>query len=222
MKYVKWTFYTLIVLTVFGFLHYVLPQHDIVRITDTDTRRIDFGENSIFWASPDAGTATTPAQTTRDVKFIETIQTNGRPMVYRNEDTGWIWPPYFKFDSYNLQTEASDLRSTSADPRWVVITHYGWRNEFLTIFPNAVSVRLAEGPDERIIPWANIVILTLLAVAGIMLRRMWMQFRERTLDPVFSNAGDAWEDAGDRAGDARRGARTSWGRFKAWLRSLGG
>lgn len=219
MRYVKWTLYTLIALTVFAFLHYTLPQHDIVRITDTETRRIDFGENSIFWAAPDAGSGT--PQATRDVKFIETIRPDGRPMVYRNEDTGWGWPPYFKFDSYNLQTEASDLRSTSADPQWVVITHYGWRNEFLTIFPNAVSVRPAEGPDERIIPWVNIVILTLLAVAAIVLRRMWLQFRERTLDPVFGEVGEAWDDAGDRASEARRRARTRWGRFKAWLRSLG-
>ncbi len=47
-------------------------------------------------------------------------------MVYRNEDTGWGWPSYFKFDTANLQTEADDLSSTAArsqmggdDPLWL-------------------------------------------------------------------------------------------------------
>ena len=46
-------------------------------------------------------------------------------MVYRNEDTGWGWPPYFKFDTKNLQTEAADLISSKEEPQWVILTHYG-------------------------------------------------------------------------------------------------
>lgn len=215
MRYVKWTFITVVVLVVGLFLHYVLPQHDIVRITNTDTRRIDFGgENSIFWASPDAGTDTT--QTTRDVKFIETIKQNGKPMVYRNEDTGWIWPPYFKFDSYNVQTEASDLKSTAEVPKWVVVTHYGWRIPFFTIFPNAVSVRAATGPDERIIPWVNIIILTFLAFVLFMIRRMWLQFRERMIDPAVAEVGETWDQVEGRAEMAGKRAK---GWFASWRKT---
>mgnify|MGYP002622553134 CR=1 FL=1 len=141
MRYVKWTLITLLVLLVGSFLHYTLPQNDIVRIVNTENRRIDFGENAWFWASPDVGTA---AGATRDVFFIQTVRANGRPMVYRNEDTGWGWPPYFKINSHNLQTRASNLTSTAANPTWVAIRHYGWRNEFLTIFPNAISLREVE------------------------------------------------------------------------------
>jgi len=43
MRYAKWAFWTLLVIFVFGFFHYTLPQNDIVRITNTDVRRIDFG-----------------------------------------------------------------------------------------------------------------------------------------------------------------------------------
>ena len=35
MRYVKWAFWTVIVLVVGGFLHYTLPQHDIVRVVGT-------------------------------------------------------------------------------------------------------------------------------------------------------------------------------------------
>ncbi len=70
-------------------------------------------------------------------------------MVYRNEDTGWGWPPYFKFDTTNLQAEAADLRSTAAAPQWAIMTHYGWRNEFLSIFPNAIGIRAVDDPGRN-------------------------------------------------------------------------
>ena len=48
--------------------------------------------------------------------FIQTIKKNGKPMVYRNEDTGWGWPPYFKFDTANLQADAAAARSPPGAP----------------------------------------------------------------------------------------------------------
>ena len=141
LRWVKYTFILIFWVLVAAFLHYTLPQRDIVRIVETEVRRVDFGENSIFWASADSGQDTTGAN--RDVRFINAVlYDSGRVMVYRNEDTGWGWPPYFKLDSSNLQTEAADLVSTKDKPQWVVITHYGWRNEFLSIFPNAAGVRV--------------------------------------------------------------------------------
>ncbi|WP_435256815.1 DUF1523 family protein [Thioclava sp. FR2] len=214
MRYVKWTLWLIIATLIFGFLHYTLPQHDIVRIVGTENRRIDFGENSIFWASPDAGTAATG---NRDVRFINTVLTNGKVMVYRNEDTGWGWPPYFKLDSSNLQTEAQELTSTTEAPKWVAITHYGWRNEFFTIFPNAVGVRQVEGPDVRIIPWVNIILLTIVALILLMIRRMWLQFRERTIDPALDEVSETWEEIDAKADAAREQARGVFGRFGAWL-----
>ena len=197
MRYVKWSFWAILALLVFGFFHYTLPQHDIVRITNTEVRRIDFGENSIFWASPDVGTDT--GALNRDVRFVEAFYPNGKPMVYRNEDTGWGWPPYFKLDSSNLQAQARDLVSTVDNPKWVSITHYGWRNEFLTIYPNAVGVKAVAGPDVRIIPWVNIVILTTLLLLLFMLWRMWQQFRERTIDPMLEDIDEASDAAADKA-----------------------
>lgn len=196
--YVKWTLRIVLALLILAVLHYSLPQRDIVRITDTYEKRIDFGENSIFWASPDSGNATTG--TNRDVFFIQAIRPNGKPIVYRNEDTGWGWPPYFKFDTSNLQTEAADLKSTKDNPQWVAVTHYGWRNEFLSIFPNAVAVRPVDSPDVRLFPWTNIVILTILALLAFWAWRIWRHFRRRFIDPLVEGAEDRWDATAESRG----------------------
>ncbi len=135
---------------------------------------------------------------TRDVRFINTVTASGRVRVYRNEDTGWGWPPYFKFDTANLQAEAADLRSTAAAPQWVVIRHYGWRNEFLSVYPNVVSLRPVDGPDVRIIPWLNIILLTLLVAVVWALYVRWRRFRQARIDPVLDDMGDNLDEAGGR------------------------
>lgn len=196
MRYVKWGILSILALTIFGFLHYTLPQHDIVRIVGTDNRRIDFGTNSWFWAASDVGTT---AGTSRDVFFINAIRPNGKTIEYRNEDTGWGWPPYFKMDSFSTQTEAKEMISTPDAPRWVSVTHYGWRNQLMTIFPNAISVKQVAGPDVTIFPWVNIVILSVLAFLLFMARRMWMQFRERMVDPAIIGAEETMDDIDRRA-----------------------
>jgi len=186
MVYVKWGFWGLFWLLVVAFLHYTLPQHDIGRITDTYEKRVDPGDNSLFWSGADTGEDMTG--TNRDVFFIQTFRTNDKPMIYRNEDTGWGWPPYFKFDTANLQAEASDLisKKNASNPQWVIITHYGWRNEFLSIYPNAVTVEAASGPDQRIIPWFNIILLTVLAAFAWGVRVRWKRFRANRLDPKIA------------------------------------
>jgi Protein of unknown function (DUF1523) len=210
MVYVKWGFRIFVLLFVAGFLHYTLPQHDIVRVTNAYNRLTTVGENAIFYSAPDTGTG--ESTLTRDIRFIDAVFADGSVIVYRNEDTGWVWPPYFKYDSSNLQAEATNLKSTAADAQWVSVTHYGWRFPFLSIYPNAVNMKAVEGPDVRIIPWVNIVLLTTLLVLVFMLRRMWLQFRERAIDPTLAEM-DAGVDA------ARARATGFLGRTRAWFRT---
>lgn len=211
MGYLKWLLIFLFWALVAAFFHYTLPQTDVARITDTYEKRIDFGENSIFWASADAGNANAPSN--RDVFFIQTFRRNEKPMIYRNEDTGWGWPPYFKFDTSNLQAEAADLISKSTDDtaQWVMIKHYGWRNEFLSIFPNAVNVRAVDSPDvSKPIPWLNIAILILFFAFVWAIWVRWRRFRERRIDPMV-------DDMNDQIYMARENARETQGRFRRWL-----
>ncbi|PYG29502.1 DUF1523 family protein [Pelagimonas varians] len=194
MAYVKWTLIVVFWVIVAGFLHYTLPQHDIVRITDTYEKRVDPGDNSLFWAQADVGSDGTMPN--RDVFFIQTTTPDGKIIVYRNEDTGWGWPPYFKFDTSNLYAEATDLKSTSAVPRWIAVRHYGWRSEFISIFPNALSVREVEGPDVQIIPWLNILILTGLAALFWAIRVRWNRFQAKRIDPMIESVEDRIDDGG--------------------------
>jgi hypothetical protein len=202
MHIVKWVFWITVWAIVGAFFHYTLPQTDIVRITDTYEKRIDFGENSIFWSNADVGNNSTLGN--RDVFFIQTRRTKGDVMVYRNEDTGWGWPPYFKFDTTNLQAEAADLKSSATTPTYVAIKHYGWRNEFLSIFPNAISVRSVAGPDvSKGIPFLNIFILTLFAAIIYAIWVRWRRFRQARIDPTLDRIED---DLAEKSG-----------RFKRWM-----
>ena len=180
---------------------------------------MDFtGFNRFFFAQADSGSA---ELTTRDIRLINTTKRKAfllgfipreseGVMVFRNEDTGWIWPPYFKFDSSDLQAEAEANISPPGLERWAVITHYGWRNRFFTVYPNAIGVRAIDGPDARIIPWFNIFFFAFLIFAWFMVRAMWRQFRERSIDPVLQDVGEA-SDA------ARTHATGFWGRITGWL-----
>lgn len=212
MVYVKWVFRVLVLALVFGFLHYTLPQRDIVRVVSTYEERQDLsGWTTMFWSSPDSATA---GLSNRDVMFVRTIKANGKPMVYRNEDTGWGWPPYFKFDTATLQTEIADAMSDKDAPEWVAITHYGWRNEFLSIFPNATGVRPVDSPDAQLIPWVNIVILTGLLIVVLLIWRAWRRFRARAIDPLIEDAEDAWDAAEANVDEARGRARRWFDRLR--------
>jgi len=198
---------------------YVLPQHDIVRITGTEVIRMDFTKfNRLFYAQADSGNV---ELSTRDVRLINTTKrktflfgfvardTEG-VMVYRNEDTGWIWPPYFKFDSSDLQAEAEANISPPGEQKWAVLTHYGWRNRWFTTYPNAIGVRPISGPDVTVVPWFNIFFFAFIVFAWLMARAMWRQFRQRSIDPVLEDVGEV--------SDATRGHATGiWGRFTSWL-----
>ncbi|MEL6641754.1 MAG: DUF1523 family protein [Pseudomonadota bacterium] len=198
-------------------LHYVLPQKDIVQVTQTETRRTDFGGfNRWFYAQADAGTV---ELANRDVLYIYGDKKKAAlfgliprdamgVIVYRNEDTGWIWPPYFKFDSSNLQAEAASLAREG--DQWAIVTHYGWRIPFLSIFPNAVNIEATTTPDTRPTPWFNIIFFVCLIGAFFVVRAMWMQLRERSIDPLVDSAQD-------RIDEAQAGVAEQRGRARKWL-----
>jgi len=185
----KWTFWITVWVLIAGFFHYTLPQRDIVRIVNTYEERQDLeGWTRIFWSDA-ADQVSSPVN--RDVQFIQAVRPDGAAMVYRNEDTGWGWPPYFKLDTANLYTEANDAKSTKAAPEWYLIKHYGWRNVYWSIFPNAVSIKPIEGPNvSKGLPWLNIFIITifLTVVYGIWIR--WRRFRIARIDPTFEALED--------------------------------
>lgn len=214
---IKWGIGIFLVLIVGLFLHYTLPQRDVVQIINTYNKNTPIGANWMFYSIEDTGTGVETTASIRDIRFIDAVYSDGDVMVYRNEDTGWFWPPYFKWDSSTLQAEATNLKSDKANPQWVAVTHYGWRLPIFSIFPNAVKITPVEGPDVRLIPWVNIILFVLLIFLIVMIRKMWLQFRERMVDPALADAGEAWDSVEARAENARKEARGFFGRFWAWL-----
>jgi hypothetical protein len=97
------------------------------------------------------------------------------------------------------------------------VTHYGWRSEFLSIYPNVIKFKEVTNPDVRLIPWVSIIILLALAVLIFWLWRVWVQFRERKIDPLLDDATEALDAVDQRADAAKDRARGVWGRFTGWL-----
>ena len=166
MAYLRWTFRIFLVLILGGFFQYTLPQRDIVRVTETEIIRKDFsGWTRVFYAQADTGDN---ESVNRDLRLIYAVRGNGRQSIYRNEDTGFGWPPYFKLDSSNLQGEAADAVSSKDAPQWYILRHYGWRSPFLSIYPNAISLTPVASPNWsdlslwQQIPLFNITLLLLL------------------------------------------------------------
>ena len=197
---IKWTFWITFWVILGAFLHYTLPQKDVVRIVNTYEERQDLGDwTRIFWSDPDDQSVTL---SNRDVQFIQAVRPDGSPIVYRNEDTGWGWPPYFKLDTANLYTEANDAISTKAAPEWYIVKHYGWRNFYLSNFPNAISIKPVAGPDApKGIPFLNIFVLLLIAAVFWAIYVRWRRFRQSRIDPTLEAIED---DLVEKGGAVRR------------------
>ena len=180
LRLIKWLVILAVLFVAWSWLDQHLPRHDIVRIAGTDIKRLD---SSGFF---DSESPTLQATKTRDVRFINTVYPTGEVRVFRNEDTAWTFPWYAKFDSGNLQALAQALTSGADKPQWVVIESYGWRVPYLTMFPNALSIRKASGPDETIIPWFNIIFLSACGLILLWLYILWRRFRRRWIAPLLA------------------------------------
>lgn len=205
MKFIKRLLILIFVLLAGTALHYNLPQHDIVQIVGTDVKRIDIKKGSFGWGRPDAGT---DQFDTRDVRFINTVRANGKASVYRNEDTDWGWPPYFKFDTGNLTAEAQGI--SKEDDVWVAMRHYGWRIPLWSIYPNAVSLKRVDGPDARVIPWFNIIFLSLLFLLCLWIFLRVRRFKKNRVDPITDKIDDAADAAMDDINEKKEAAGKRW------------
>lgn len=223
MRFLFRIFAFIAIIFVAGFLHYSLPQRDIVQVVGTEVKRMDINNRTWFWASEDAGTN---LEGTRDVRFINTELTNGKVMVYRNEDTNWSWPPYLKFDSSNLTAEAQSLAKSNAE-EWVAVTHYGWRIQLFSMFPNAVKIKPVAGPDTLLIPWFNIVFLLVLFLCAVWIWRIINRFSDRHVEPKLDKMNEGISSISDRvedniekiqtrANDLSNSADTQLSGFKKW------
>jgi hypothetical protein len=146
-------------------LYYVLPRHAVVLITGVEVKRMD-ADGVINAENPADGP-------TRDVYFINTEDPDTKKVVvYRNEDTGWSFPWYFKFDSADTQAKAQGYSRDAQ--QLAVIRYYGWRFQILSMFPNVTDVQATTSRAEPfpVFNTAFFVVLALvLSVLVITIRR---------------------------------------------------
>jgi hypothetical protein len=148
------------------FLHYNLPRTAVVQVTGTDVKRADRSKGGVAdTEAVDPGGS--GSRTIHDVRFINSLSREGETMVFRNEDTGWGWPPYFKFDSADLTAKAQSFATDPQKP-WVRIRYYGWRVRIFSMFPNAVNLKVVER-DYTHLPLFNIAVLLILGISGVAL-----------------------------------------------------
>lgn len=169
MRYLKIVFRILVLAVYCVAVDYNLPSVDIVRVVGTEVVRTDLGSNAFFWGSSDTGSET---GNSRDIRFINTVFPDEKPRVYRNEDTSFGWPPYFKFDSGNLQARAQNMAG-----EWAAVRHYGWRFTALSIYPNAVSIRSVSSPNVSSTNWIRIIGIIFFGLLALAVWRLWYLFR---------------------------------------------
>ena len=126
----------------------------------------------------------------QDVNYITAEDLDGEPRIFRNLDTGWGWPPYFKFDSGNLLAQANNL-AIDDPPSIALVRYYGFRIPVLSLVPNAVSMRVVTA-DHTNLPVFNIAF----AIAHIVLIgwgalriRQWRRGRTNTTGGARSGGG---------------------------------
>ncbi|MBN6709836.1 DUF1523 family protein [Haemophilus haemoglobinophilus] len=150
----------------FSVVNYVTPHYEVTRITGVEVKRVD-KDGPITKANPADGP-------TRDVYYIYTQKPNEeKVMVYRNEDTRWSFPFYFKFGSADLQAKA---QSFSVDNKLVEIKYYGWRLVMFDEFRNAVSVKEANvdtGTSHSILAYIFYAFLLIILFFSIQFVRGW-------------------------------------------------
>ena len=173
-KIVKIVIVALLVVGIALILHKNLPRTAVVQITGTDVKRVDKSGKQI--KDLQKGSEREKVVQSSDVRFINTVSRKGKVMVFRNEDTGWGWPPYFKFDSADLTAQAQAF-STDENKPWVRVRYYGWRIRIFSMFPNAVSLKEVD-QDYTHIPIFNIIFISLLMFLAYYLRRKYKQLIE--------------------------------------------
>lgn len=137
-----------------GAVNYAMPSYESTIITGMEVRRMD--KDGLISKSNQ------PDGTVRDVYFLFAEQPESKKiMVYRNEDTGWGLPLYFKFNSADLQAKA---QAYANDKKLVEVKYYGWRINWLNEFRNIVSIKQLNEGETHSNPWFSYILYAFFAI----------------------------------------------------------
>jgi hypothetical protein len=155
--------------------HYFLPKHAVVVINGVEVKRMDaqgvINSNNV---------ADGP---TRDVYFINTGEPDNSVdvSVFRNADTGFGFPWYFKFDSADVQAKAQEL--SKEKNQLALIQYYGWRIRLISAFPNIVSIEKTNTRTEPFPIFNTVFLFFLFSLLWFAYWKVKTRLRKRQSDP---------------------------------------
>ncbi|MBR8461985.1 DUF1523 family protein [Campylobacter sp. faydin G-105] len=152
-------------------VNFITPHYEITKVNGVEVKRVD-KDGPITKANPADGP-------TRDVYQINTQKPGSTDvMVYRNEDTRWSFPFYFKFGSADLQAMAQGFANSDS---MVVVKYYGWRIVIFDEFRNALTIKEAVSPESEPLPVLSYVLYVLVFISLVLsLRRIGRIFSPKT------------------------------------------
>lgn len=144
------------------FLHYVLPRYTVAVITGEQSKRVETSATRLPEGTTDA----------RD-QYLIFLRQGDSDLVFKNEDTSWGFPPYFKFDAAETQAKANALTGKPA-----VIKYYGWRSKIFRNFPNALTIEPAlEG--SSLTSYTRLFVFSLWGLLVIWVFPRWLELFNR-------------------------------------------
>ncbi len=125
---------TAIFLALMLLVSYCMPHYSAAVISGVEVKRMNEDTPNKALKSP-----------TRDVYFIQTYDPKNKQSVkvYRNEDTRFGFPFYFKFNSADISALAQSLINQQVE-----VKYCGWRINLFNMFPNVIFLKpLKESAD---------------------------------------------------------------------------
>lgn len=169
-KYLKWPLLALTCFVHTGLylgVDYLFPKYTVVQMSNGNVKRMD-KDGVISKANPADGPV-------RDVYFINTheVDNQSRVAVFRNEDTGWHFPLYFKFDSADIQARAESYAGTG---KLIQIKYYGWRIQLISEFPNILSIKEVQSKEDiawPVLSWISYLLFIFTFIQSIRIINRW-------------------------------------------------
>ncbi|GAA7294714.1 DUF1523 family protein [Helicobacter pylori] len=129
---------TAIFLALMLLVSYCMPHYSAAVISGVEVKRMNENENT-----PNNNKEVKTLA--RDVYFVQTYDPKDKKSVtvYRNEDTRFGFPFYFKFNSADISALAQSLVNQQVE-----VQYYGWRINLFNMFPNVIFLKpLKESTD---------------------------------------------------------------------------
>ncbi|GAA7632282.1 DUF1523 family protein [Helicobacter pylori] len=144
---------TAIFLVLMLLVSYCMPHYSAAVISGVEVKRMNENENT-----PNNKEVKTLA---RDVYFVQTYDPKDKKSVtvYRNEDTRFSFPFYFKFNSADISALAQSLVNQQVE-----VQYYGWRINLFNMFPNVIFLKPLKENAEMSKPVFSWILYALLLV----------------------------------------------------------